>query len=113
MILYQKGGPIEFPGAKYANPYLVAENEIPTVGRTILPDPQRQGLIGTNANEYKMGVEYDGTEYEIPTIVGGQYLGAEGARDLFKSTGNHFKPMTDPNSYSRFYDMISRLGIMR
>lgn len=112
MILCQGGGRVEFPGVKYANPYLVPEHNIPKVGNTILPDLQRQSLVGTNANEYKIGVGFDGHDVDIPTIVGGQYLGNEGAVERYKLTGERFKSMADPGSYSKFYDMISRLGII-
>jgi hypothetical protein len=50
----------------------------------------------------------------VPSIVAGQYLG-EPNKSLYRYmiSGEEFKPMADPGSYSKFYDMIEKLGLMK
>jgi hypothetical protein len=104
---------IDFPGVKYANPYLVPEYNQPMDGDTILPDLNRPGLIGTNATEYKTGIGVDGREIQVPRIVGGQLLSPEGAVERYMLTNENFGEMANPSAYSNFYDMASRLGLMK
>jgi hypothetical protein len=115
---YKTGGPtnkmpLDLP-LKEQNPYLVPEYNQPMANGYILPDPNRPKLLPeVNASEYK--VSYDtGTpdEIQIPTIVGGQYLGNR-ALERFNNTGERFKTMKDPASYSKFYDTIDNIGIMQ
>ena len=96
-----------------ANPFIAnLMYDQPKVGNVILPDINRPGLKGTNASEYKIGIGVDGKNIEIPTVVNGRYLNKEDAIKQYFLTGERFKNMKDPASYSRFYDTISRLGIM-
>ena len=115
---YQVGGqemPLGLP-LKEQNPYLVPEYNQPRNSKTgdILPDPQRPRILpNVNASEYK--VSYDTNtpdEIQIPTIVSGQYIGNK-ALDRYMLTGDKFKTMADPSSYSQFYDMIDQLGLMK
>ena len=98
---------------KFQNPYLVPEYNQPMNGKIILPDVHRPQLEGTNATEYKSSYE-TGTpdEIQIPTVVGGQYLGDDGALERFRATGERFKNMDDQSSYSKFYDTVAPLGLM-
>lgn len=99
---------------KEQNPFLVPEYNQPMVGKTILPDINRPILEGTNASEFKTSYN-TGTpdEIQIPTIVGGQYIGKKEALERFKATGEKFKNMTDPRSYSNFYNQVGNLGLMK
>jgi len=92
---------------KSQNPYLVPEYNQPMVGNTILPDINRPQLEGTNATEYKMGADFDGKNITIPSVVGGQYLGMDNAAERYRITGERFKEMNDPSSYSKYYDTMS------
>ena len=99
---------------KEQNPYLVPEYNQPMVGKTILPDVNRPVLEGTNANEFKSTQGTDQGDVQIPTIVGGQYIGENGAWERYKATkGERFKNMTDPGSYSNFYNQVGNLGLMQ
>ena len=99
---------------KEQNPYLVPEYNQPMVGKTILPDVNRPVLKGTNANEFKSTQGTDQGDVQIPTIVGGQYIGENGAWERYKATkGERFKNMTDPGSYSNFYNQVGNLGLMQ
>lgn len=108
-----KGGEIPPQLLKEQNPYLVPEYTQPMVGNTILPDPKRPMIPGTQMSEYKMGINMDNQDYSIPTVVGGQYLGTEGAIDRFRATGESFKNTANPQSYSKFYDEVDKIGIMK
>jgi len=111
---YQEGGmPLGLP-LKKQSPYLVPEYSQPKANGYVLPDPNRPGLEVANANEYKTSFN-TGTpdEIQVPTIVGGQYMGNEGALERYRMTGDKFKPMANPSSYSKFYDTIARLGLMQ
>jgi peptidoglycan hydrolase-like protein with peptidoglycan-binding domain len=115
---FEDGGEIEdMPFGmplKEQNPFLVPEYNQPMVGKTILPDVNRPMLEGTNASEFKTSYN-TGTpnEIQIPTIVGGQYIGNKGALERFKATGETFKTMADPGSYSNFYNQVGNLGLMK
>ena len=109
---FANGGDINPPTGspvRMANPSSPFALDQPMSGNFILPDPNRPRLHGSNATEYKIGV--DGME--IPTIVGGNWLGEDGAIDRFRLTGERFKQTADPSSYSRFYDMVDPLGLMK
>ena len=105
------GDPPDMPFGplKSANPTVMSRYNQPMVGNTILPDINRPNLMGYNATEYKMGVD----DVEIPKIVNGQWLDDEQAINNYILTGERFKPMADPNSYSRYYDYVDRLGLMK
>ena len=117
-IKFQNGGqfkdmPFGVP-LKEQNPYLVPEYNQPMVGKTILPDANRPILEGTNANECKTTFGTDNGDVQVPTIVGGQYIGEDGAWERYKATkGEKFKNMTDPGSYSNFYNQTGELGLMQ
>lgn len=83
--------------------------DAPQVNGVLLPDPNRPYMPGTNATEYK--VEWDGVT--MPTIVNGIYLGPQGAFDRYLLTGEHYPESVGPGSYSRFYDMVYPLGLMK
>jgi hypothetical protein len=111
----QKGGPKEMPfdlPLKEQNPYLVPEYNQPTANGYILPDPDRPQLMNTGATEYKYSYGTDKGEVQVPSIVSGEYIG-DSAYDRYRMSGEEFKPMADPSSYSKFYDMTSELGLMR
>jgi hypothetical protein len=96
------------------NPYLVPEYNQPMANGYILPDPYRPQLMNTGATEYKDSHNVNGREVQVPSIVAGQYLG-EPNKSLYRYmiSGEEFKPMADPGSYSKFYDMIEKLGLMK
>jgi hypothetical protein len=118
---FQKGGfvnggpseemPFGLPLAS-RNPSAPWAYESPKANGYILPDPNRPALLNTGATEYKMGVNINDEEVTIPTIVNGFYMNPEDAMSRYTITGEKFKEMTDPNSYSQFYDDMSRLGLM-
>ena len=111
----QDGGALDLGAGplKEQNPFLIPEYNQPMNGNIILPDVNRPQLEGTNATEYKIGVGFDDGNVTIPTVVGGQYIGNEGAIDRYKATGERFKEMPNPNSYSNFYDTVEPLGLMK
>lgn len=98
---------------KSANPYLLPEYRQPMVGRTILPDPQRPELMNTGATEYKIGIGFDDGNVTIPTVVSGQYMNPRDAVQRYMITGEHFKEMPNPRSYSQYYDYMNQLGLMQ
>lgn len=112
----QTGGsmPFDLP-LKSANPYTMAQyKNQPQANGYILPDPQRPKLEDQNVTEYKTSYN-TGTpdEISIPTIVNGQWMNSRDALNQYRATGDKFKPMADPSSYSKFYDTIDSLGIMQ
>jgi hypothetical protein len=111
----QTGGLKEMPFGlplKEQNPYLVPEYNQPTANGYILPDPNRPQLMDTGATEYKYSYGTDKGEVQVPSIVSGEYIG-DSAYDRYRMSGEEFKPMADPSSYSKFYDMTGELGLMR
>jgi hypothetical protein len=56
-----------------------------------------------------MGVD----DVTIPRVVNGQYMSPDDAYARYILTGEQFKPMIDPHSYSAFYDMTGQLGLMK
>ena len=117
--LKQDGGENEMPFGlplKEQNIYTLPEYNQPRNPKTgeILPDPRRPNLgMGTGATEYKTTIGYDEGDVDAPMIVSGQYIGPQGAIDRYELTGERFKTMTDPGSYSNFYEQIGRLGLMQ
>jgi hypothetical protein len=108
-ITYQTGGlPGEFMYKSQSAAAPLAYNS-PTANGYLLPDPNRPELMNTGATEYKMGVD----DVTIPTVVNGQYMDPETAYQRYKLTGEKFKPTADPSAYSKFYDEINKLGIMK
>jgi uncharacterized membrane protein (UPF0127 family) len=108
-ISYQNGGlPGEMLYRSTSAGAPLAYNS-PTANGYLLPDPNRPELMNTGATEYKMGVDND----LIPTVVNGMYFSPEDAYNRYKLTGEKFKPTADPSAYSKFYDEINRLGIMK
>lgn len=79
----------------------------------ILPDPRRPDLgMGTKASEFKYTYGTDEGDIDIPSIVAGQYIGDQ-ALDRYRLTGERFKTMTNPGSYSDFYMQMRDLGLMQ
>jgi hypothetical protein len=112
---YQDGGsrnmPLGLP-LREQNPYLVPEYNQPMANGYILPDPNRPQLMNTGATEYKYSYGVDDRDVQVPSVVAGQYIG-DNAFDRYMISGEEFKPMADPSSYSKFYDMIEKLGLMK
>ena len=101
--------PLNLP-LKEQNPYLVPEYNQPMANGYILPDINRPRLLPeVNASEYKSTQGTDTGDVQIPTIVGGQYIGDNGAWERYKNTGERFKTMKDPSSYSKYYDEYYKL----
>ena len=116
MVHRQYGGDMPFGlPLKEQNIYTLPEYNQPRNPRTgeILPDPRRPNLgMGTGATEYKYTYGTDEGDIDVPSIVAGQYIGDQ-ALDRYRLTGERFKTMTDPGSYSNFYDQIGQLGLMQ
>ena len=112
----QEGGEMPFGlPLKEQNIYTLPEYVQPINPMTgeILPDPQRPNLgMDTNATEYKYTYGFDEGDVDVPSIVAGQYIGDQ-ALDRYRLTGERFKTMADPGSYSKFYDQIGQLGLMQ
>jgi hypothetical protein len=112
---YQDGGSRDMPlglPLREQNPYLVPEYNQPMANGYILPDPNRPQLMNTGATEYKYSYGVDDRDVQVPSVVAGQYIG-DNAFDRYMISGEEFKPMADPGSYSKFYDMIEKLGLMK
>lgn len=116
--LKQEGGENEMPFGlplKEQNIYTLPEYIQPINPKTgeILPDPRRPDLgMGTKASEFKYTYGTDEGDIDIPSIVAGQYIGDQ-ALDRYRLTGERFKTMTDPGSYSNFYMQMRDLGLMQ
>jgi hypothetical protein len=112
----QDGGEMPFGlPLKEQNIYTLPEYNQPRNPMTgeILPDPQRPNLgMDTGATEYKYTYGFDDGDVDVPSIVAGQYIGDQ-AIDRYRLTGERFKTMADPGSYSKFYDQIGQLGLMQ
>jgi hypothetical protein len=112
----QEGGDMPFGlPLKEQNIYTLPEYAQPINPMTseILPDPQRPNLgMGTGATEYKYTYGFDEGDVDVPSIVAGQYIGDQ-ALDRYRLTGERFKTMADPGSYSKFYSQIGELGLMQ
>lgn len=114
----KNGGPKEMPFGlplKEQNIYLLPEYNQPKNSKTgeILPDPQRPNLgMNTGATEYKYTYGSDKGDIDVPSVVSGQYIGDQ-ALNRYMLTGERFKTMHDPGSYSKFYDQIGQLGLMQ
>jgi hypothetical protein len=112
---YQDGGSRDMPlglPLREQNPYLVPEYNQPMANGYILPDPNRPELLNTGATEYKYSYGMDNRDVQVPSVVAGQYIG-DRAFDRYMISGEEFKPMVDPSSYSQYYDMLNRLGLMK
>jgi hypothetical protein len=116
--LMKDGGPKEMPFGlplKEQNIYLVPEYNQPINPKTgeILPDMRRPNLgMDTGATEYKYTYGSDEGDIDVPSIVAGQYIGDQ-ALDRYNLTGERFKTMSDPGSYSKFYNQMNQLGLMQ
>lgn len=112
----QDGGEMPFGlPLKEQNIYTLPEYIQPINPKTgeILPDPRRPDLgMGTKASEFKYTYGTDEGDIDIPSIVAGQYIGDQ-ALDRYRLTGERFKTMTDPGSYSNFYMQMRDLGLMQ
>jgi len=112
---YQDGGSREMPlglPLREQNVYLLPEYNQPMANGYILPDPNRPELMNTGATEYKYSYGMDDRDVQVPSVVAGQYIG-DRAFDRYMISGEEFKPMVDPSSYSQYYDMLNRLGLMK
>ena len=114
----QDGGSKEMPldlPLKEQNIYLLPEYNQPINLFTgeILPDMRRPNLgMDTGATEYKYTYGSDEGDIDVPSIVSGQYIGDK-ALDRYNLTGERFKTMNDPGSYSKFYNEMNQLGLMQ
>lgn len=71
----------------------------PKQGNYLLPDINRPSYIdefGGRRSEYKMGVNIDGKEILIPTVVGGRQLSEDQAVDHYRQTGLHMGQFNTP-----------------
>lgn len=72
----------------------------PKKGNYLLPDINRPSYIddeGGRRSEYKMGVNLDGRETVIPTVVNGRQLSEEEAIDRYQKTGLHMGKFGTPD----------------
>ena len=71
----------------------------PKRGDYLLPDINRPYYIddaGERRTEYKIGINVDGKETLIPTVVGGRQLTEDEARDRYRKTGLHMGQFNTP-----------------
>ena len=71
----------------------------PKKGNYLLPDINRPSYIdesGNTRSEYKMGINVNGKETLIPTVVGGRQLSNDEAIDRYRSTGLHMGQFNTP-----------------
>ena len=114
---YAMGGPVKYQNGGLPGEFMYKSQsaaaplayDSPTANGYLLPDPNRPELMNTGATEYKMGVD----DVTIPTVVNGNYMDPETAYQRYKLTGEKFKPTADPSAYSKFYDEVNKLGIMK
>lgn len=112
---YQDGGSRDMPlglPLREQNVYLLPEYNQPMANGYILPDPNRPELLNTGATEYKYSYGMDNRDVQVPSVVAGQYIG-DNAFDRYMMSGEQFKPMPDPSSYSKFYNTVNELGLMK
>jgi hypothetical protein len=84
----------------------------PKRGDYLLPDINRPSYIdeaGNKRSEYRMGVNIDGRETLIPTVVGGKQLSEDEALDRYYKTGLHMGQFNTPEEA----DYASRLRTAR
>ena len=84
----------------------------PKRGDYLLPDINRPSYIdeaGNKRSEYRMGVNIDGRETLIPTVVGGKQLSEDEALDRYYKTGLHMGQFNTPEEA----DYTSRLRTAR
>lgn len=95
------GGVIPIPLADYD------KTMAPKKGNYLLPDINRPSYIdseGGRRSEYKMGVNINGEEVLIPTVVNGRQLSGDEAVQRYKESGLHmgkYKTPTEADYYSR------------
>lgn len=95
------GGVIPIPLADYD------KTMAPKKGNYLLPDINRPSYIdseGGRRSEYKMGVNFNGEEITIPTVVNGRQLSEDEAVQRYKESGLHmgkYKTPTEADYYSR------------
>jgi hypothetical protein len=71
----------------------------PKQGNYLLPDINRPSYIdesGNTRSEYKMGINVNGKETLIPSVVGGRQLTEDEARDRYRKTGLHMGQFNTP-----------------
>ena len=71
----------------------------PKQGNYLLPDINRPSYIdesGNTRSEYKMGINVNGKETLIPSVVGGRQLTKDQAVDRYRSTGLHMGQFNTP-----------------
>ena len=71
----------------------------PKKGNYLLPDINRPSYIdesGNTRSEYKMGINVNGKETLIPSVVGGRQLTKDQAVDRYRSTGLHMGQFNTP-----------------
>lgn len=112
--------PYKYQGRKMPNGGVVFgdydKSSAPKKGNYLLPDINRPSYLdssGDKRSEYKMGVNIDGKETLIPTVVNGKQLTEDQAIDRYNQTGLHmgkFNNVKDANYASRLrtarYNML-------
>ena len=95
--------PYKYPGKKMPNGGVVFgdydKSSAPKNGSYLLPDINRPSYIdesGGRRSEYKMGVNIDGKETLIPTVVNGKQLTEDQAVDRYRQTGLHMGKFNTP-----------------
>ena len=95
------GGVIPIPLADYD------KTMAPKQGNYLLPDINRPSYVdseGGRRSEYKMGVNINGEEVLVPTVVNGRQLSSDEAVQRYRETGLHigkYKTPTEADYYSR------------
>ena len=110
-VMMQPGGEYYFPNDKAVhevrmqnggNILSMGDYDLTTApkrGNYLLPDINRPYYIddaGERRTEYKIGINVDGKETLIPTVVDGRQLTEDEARDRYRKTGLHMGQFNTP-----------------
>ena len=110
-VMMQPGGEYYFPNDKAVHEVRMQNGgnilsmgdydltTAPKKGDYLLPDINRPSYIddaGERRTEYKIGINVDGKETLIPTVVGGRQLTEDEARDRYRKTGLHMGQFNTP-----------------
>ena len=109
-VIMQPGGEYYFPNDKAVHEVRMQDGGLfavgdydktlaPKKGNYLLPDINRPSYVdeeGGRRSEYKMGVNIDGKETLIPTVVNGKQLSEDEAVDRYRKTGLHMGQFNTP-----------------